>query len=116
MKVKKIRTEADDYSALNYLTEFYFDQDYDVISEELDDIVRVFKYENQPLHYADLPRDIERFVQKYGHSEEELDHAFNRVFRPQLLLHGPNGRTLHEALSKIAEIITDPNDPGFPRP
>ncbi len=104
------------YPVLNDLVSLYFFQDYDLISEDPDEIVRVFKFEHEASSARELAADIERFLAAYGATEEELAAAFMRVFRPEMSIYGWNHRTLREALSQVAKIVLDPAAPGRPRP
>ena len=108
--------KADEYPALSYLVRLYFFQDYDIISEDPDEIVMVFKHENLPYYTQGVATDIERFLNEYGESEAELESAFTRIFDPDMNIYGWNHRTLREALLKIAEIVSDQSNPGKPRP
>lgn len=108
--------ERDDYPSLGYLVSLYFFQDYDIYGEDPDEIVEVFKFMNGKEYTVGVPDDIHRFISKYGATEKELEEAFERVFHPEMQIYGWNGRTLQEALNKIAEIMADPANPGRPRP
>jgi hypothetical protein len=112
----KFPAERNAYPALKQLVKVYFFEDYDIISEDPDEIVEVFKHESGEEGIRGLPDDIHRFLNVYGATDEDLSAAFTRIFRPQMAIYGWNGRTLREALNKIVEIMSDPANLGRPRP
>jgi hypothetical protein len=111
-----LRKEGDDYPALTGLIDGYFHQDYDVVSEDGDDVVAAFRDENLPAVRQSLIEDIHRFLDRYGTDEKQLTDAFERVFTPETAFHRFWGRTTREALLKVIEIVSAPATPSYQLP
>ena len=111
-----LHEESDDYPTLKGLVRGYFHQDYDIISEDGDDVVAAFRDENLPAANQRLIEDIHRFLDHYGSDEKELTNAFERVFTPETAFHRFWGRTTREALLKVIEIISEPATPSYRLP
>jgi hypothetical protein len=108
--------EREDYPALRGLVRGYFHQDYDIISEDGDEVVAAFRDENLPATREQLIDDIQRFLARYGADEAELTKAFERVFTPETGFHRFWGRTTREALLKVIEIVSAPATPSYRLP
>lgn len=121
-KLKKVRPqqssheERDDYPTLRGLVRGYFHQDYDIISDDDDLVVAVFRDENLPATRQRLIEDIHRFLDRYGADERHLTDAFERVFTPETAFHRFEGRTTREALLKVIEIVSAPATPSYRLP
>ena len=108
--------ESDDYPTLKGLVRGYFHQDYDIISEDGDEVVAAFRDENLPEVRQSLIEDIHRFLDRYGSDEKQLTAAFERVFTPETAFHRFWGRTTREALLKVVEIVSAPATPSYRLP
>ena len=112
----ELSQERYEYPKLQNLMACYLNQDYDTLGETPEEVIAVYKYENQPLASRSLAKDMLSFMDRYGGTETELEAAFKRVFRPEMAIYGWNGRTLREELDALIAILQDPNDPGHPEP
>ena len=110
---KTVREESDDYPTLAGLVGGYFHQDYDIISEDGDEVVAAFRDETLPAVHQSLMADIHRFLDRYGADEKQLTGAFERVFTPETAFHRFWGRTTREALLKVVEIVSAPATPSY---
>jgi hypothetical protein len=108
--------ESDDYPTLKGLVRGYFHQDYDIISEDGDEVVAAFRDENLPSASQSLIEDIHRFLDLYSSDEKQLTDAFERVFTPETAFHRFWGRTTREALLKVIEIVSAPATPSYRLP
>ena len=108
--------ERDDYPTLTGLVDGYFHQDYDIISEDGDEVVAAFRDETLPAVHQSLIEDIRRFLDRYGADEKLLTEAFERVFKPDTAFHRFWGRTTREALLKVIEIVSAPATPSYRLP
>jgi hypothetical protein len=101
-------THAEDsssYPFLQNLVRCYFDQDYDEISENVDEIFEYYKAEAFPGTAQKLIEEVSRFLATYDTGEEQLTKAFRQIFRPELSFFHWKGRTTRETLLKIIEIM-----------
>jgi len=108
--------EGDDYLTLKGLVRGYFHQDYDIISEDGDEVIAAFRDENLPMVRQNLIEDIHRFLGRYGVDEKQLTNAFQRVCTPETAFHRFEGRTTREALLKVIEIVSAPAIPSYRLP
>jgi len=74
---------AVDSPTLKGLVRGYFHRDYDIISEDGDEVIAAFRDENLPMVRQSLMEDIHRFLDRYGADEKQLTDAFERVFTPE---------------------------------
>ena len=106
-----------DYPFLDNLCTCYFDQDYDTISEDVDEILEYYKAEAQPGNPEDLAQEARRFLATYDTGDDEqLTKAFRRMFHPAIAFYNWKYRTTREGLLKIIEIMTDDSKPGAAQP
>lgn len=98
-----------EYPTLRGLVRGYFHQDYDIISDDADEVVAAFRDETPPAVHRDLIDEIQRFIDHYGADEKELTGAFEGIFTPETGFHRFWGRTTREALTKVVEIVSTSN-------
>jgi len=94
------------YPFLQNLVRGYFDQDYDEIGEDVDEIFAHYKAEAFPGTPQKLIEEVNRFLATYDTGEEQLTQAFRQIFRPELSFFHWKGRTTRETLLKIIEIMS----------
>ena len=107
-------SERQEYPALGGIVAGYFHQDYDLYGETFDEIVSVIKEDSTPRQIDEMSREIGRFLDRYGESEEMVEKAFRQVFTPETSFEGWNGRSTRDALLKIVEIMSDDAIPCKP--
>jgi hypothetical protein len=101
------------YPALLNLIRGYFHQDYDLLSEDADEIVRIYHLENPLPIQKELVSNIQRFLEAHqNETDDELLQALRTTFRPEFAFYGWNGRTTREALEKIIEIVSETDNSG----
>ncbi len=98
--------ESSKYPFLQNLVRCYFDQDYDVISEDVDEIFAYYKEEASAGIAQKLADEVSSFLAAYDTGEEQLTIAFRRIFRPELSFFHWKARTTRETLLKIIEIMS----------
>lgn len=94
------------YPLLQNLVRCYFDQDYDEISEDVDEIFAYYKAEAFPGTPEKLIEEVKRFLTTYDKGEEQLTQAFRKIFHPELSFFHWKGRTTRETLLKMIEIMS----------
>jgi hypothetical protein len=100
--------ERESYPSLMDMVDGYFHQDYDIVSEDPDEVVAYVKSVNSKAYVQQLILDVEHFLAKYGQSDSELDEAFIRVFAPGINFRYLKDRTARQALEKVVEILSNP--------
>ena len=95
-----------DYPALANLVGSYFHQDYDIVSEDHDEVVRVFAKDNNPWFVKSVISNISVFLERHQEDDPELARVFETLFRPDEPFHQAKYRTTREALLKTIEILT----------
>lgn len=100
-----------DYPNLRGLVRGYFHQDYDIISEDADEVVAAFRDETSLAIHQSLIDDIHKFLGRHGADEKELTSAFESIFTPETGFHRFWGRTTSEALMKVVEIVSISDGP-----
>jgi hypothetical protein len=97
---------SEDYPTLRGLVRGYFHQDYDLISEDADEVVIAFRDETTPAVHQGPIDDIHKFIDRHGADEKELTGAFESIFTPETGFHRFLERTTREALMKVVEIVS----------
>ncbi len=100
------------YPLLTNLVQGYFHQDYDILSEDPDEIIRIYKGREWPAIRLGLIADIELFLKEHGGTDEELTQSFRKTFRPEVDFARLRDGSTKESLLKIVEILTDDAVPG----
>ena len=103
-----IRTASsnNDFLCLARLLGGYFHQDYDIISDDFRDIVRVFKEDSSVSERACTLADIRRFLLRFGQAEDSLEKAFATIFSPAIVPAGW-GLTTRQWLDEVAFILAE---------
>jgi hypothetical protein len=103
-----VAEESKNFPGLKCLNQGYFNQDYELISEDPDEVVRVFKEENGLEYAKQTAWEIWQFLALYGSNEAELMQSLARILRPEFAFYYRMGRTAREGLEKVIEILLRP--------
>jgi hypothetical protein len=96
------------YPALQNLIRGYFHQDYDLMDEDPDEIVRVYREESSPAQQEELVRDIQHYLAQHQHeTNDAFLQVFYDTFEPEFGFYCWHGRTAREALTKIVHILSE---------
>jgi hypothetical protein len=104
----RVAEESENFPGLKCLNHAYFNQDYELISEDPDEVVRVFKEENGEEYAKQTAWEIMQFLALYGSDEAELMQSLARILRPEFAFYYRMGRTAREGLEKVIEILLSP--------
>lgn len=103
---RPVTDEKDNYPALRDLIGGYFHQDYDIISDDVDEVVEAFKKESWDDDRKNVVADIQHFLEKHNEEDPQLGRSVEAVFAPGHSFYVDKFRTTREALLKIVEILS----------
>lgn len=92
---------AEPYPHLRAFLGGWFNQDFDLAGETLEEIVSAYNAASSRADAQGVRSDIEAFMQD---ARDDLDDAFARTFRPDVDPHGW-GMTTREWLARIRDLL-----------
>lgn len=96
----------DDYPVLHSLARYYFDQDYDMRGNTIDEIIAYFRHDTSAGAPQDLASELKMFLQRNSREDDAtLTQTFKNTFRPDIAFYQWEGRTTRQTLQRILELV-----------
>ena len=96
---------SESYPALSDLLGGWFDQDYDLTGETLEEILSDYVSVKAPQQRAVTRAEIDQFIRTFGETNASLKEAVERVFVPDVMIEGWEGLTTRQWLERVREMI-----------
>ena len=93
------------YPGLANLLGGWFDQDYDLTGDTLEEIIPDYVQAKTPEHLKTTRDEIDQFISDYGQTDDSLADAMEMVFRPDVIIEGWDGMTTRQWLERVKELI-----------
>jgi hypothetical protein len=106
--------ESLQYPDLRYLVRSYFDQDWDVVSDDPDEILAAFRDEEQVETVLAVIKDTCSFIVRFGVEDIALGKAFDTIFEPQISFYNWHYRESFDGLMKVVQILSEKKAGAIP--
>ncbi len=93
------------YPALAALLDGWFHQDYDIYGDSLEAILPHYVKVTPHPERLQVVKDITRFEDEYGETDEKLRTRFEAIFDPGVTVEHWDGMTTRQWLERVRELI-----------
>ena len=95
-----------DYPVLYSLARYYFDQDYDMRGDTIDEVIAYFKNDTSVDAWEELAKELKMFLRKNSNEDDAaFTQVFKQTFKPDIAFYCWEGRTARQTLQRILQLV-----------
>ena len=94
------------YPVLRSVARYYFDQDYDMRGDSIEEVMAFFKQDNPASTSIELAGELRHFLTSHPTEDDaSLTREFTQTFQPDIAFYHWEGKTTRENLEFILHLV-----------